>query len=217
MKKIVDQITIALNQGLPGWDAQSKMINFDRPKAADVHLHDPETRKSAVLSLLYPKDDALHTVLMLRNTYNGHHSGQISFPGGKQELEDESLWHTALREAEEEVGLPQQDVQLLGALTHVYIPPSRFMVHPYLAYTDKAPKFVADPTEVKKIIEVPLSLLMEEDIIQTKSMKIASLGLPLNVKYYDVYGETVWGATAMMISELIDLLKMTDLLQNGIR
>lgn len=217
MKKIVNQITSALNQGLPGWDAQSKMINFDRPKASDAHLHAPETRKSAVLSLLYPKDGVLHTVLMLRNTYDGHHSGQISFPGGKQELEDKSLWHTALREAEEEVGLPPQDVHLLGALTHVYIPPSRFLVHPYLAYTDKTPKFIANPTEVKKIIEVPLSLFMQEDIIQTKSMQIASVSLPLRVKYYDVYGETVWGATAMMISELIDLLKMTDVAQNGIR
>lgn len=211
MDKIVNQISKALNQGLPGWKAQSKMINFDRPKASEAHLKDPEARKSAVLALLYPKDGALHTVLMLRNTYNGHHSGQVSFPGGKMELEDNTLWDTAIREAEEEVGLARQEVQLIGALTHVYIPPSRFMVHPYLAYTNETPNFIANPNEVEKIIEVPLSLLMEENVIQTKQMKIASVSLPLNVKYYDVYGQTVWGATAMMISEVIDLLKMTDL------
>lgn len=183
------------------------MITFKRPNAQESKQIDPLSRKSAVLALLYPKFGKLHTVLMLRNVYNGTHSGQVSFPGGKYEDQDDSLWHTALREANEEVGVAPSDIIPIGALTDVYIPPSRFLVTPYLAYSKQAPTFIADPTEVQKIIETPVSVFLDSQMIKHKKIKIASSDIHMKIKYYDVEGETVWGATAMMLSELAEILK----------
>ncbi|MCA1762381.1 MAG: CoA pyrophosphatase [Flavobacteriales bacterium] len=121
MDELIARLSEAFTRPLPGWEAQSRMINYQRPKVQDVRKIDPGARNSAVLALLYPKNNEIYTVLMLRNDYKGTHSGQVSFPGGKREDWDGSLWETALREAREEVSVQPSEVQKIGELTPVYI------------------------------------------------------------------------------------------------
>jgi len=192
---------------LPGWNAQKRLINYDRPAPDDISKVDPDARLGAVLALLYPKNGELHTVLMMRNTYKGVHSNQVSFPGGEFEKQDASLWHTALREANEEVGVPENKVIKISELTKVYIPPSRFLVTPFLAFAEKAPSFIPDPFEVKRIIEAPISKFLDPNNILEKKIFIDSYKAKLPIKYYEVEGEIIWGATAMMLSELAEILE----------
>lgn len=192
---------------MPGWNAQKRLINYDRPAPDDISKVDPDARLGAVLALLYPKNGELHTVLMMRNTYKGVHSNQVSFPGGEFEKQDASLWHTALREANEEVGVPENKVIKISELTKVYIPPSRFLVTPFLAFAEKAPSFIPDPYEVKRIIEAPISKFLDPNNILEKKIFIDSYKAKLPIKYYEVEGEIIWGATAMMLSELAEILE----------
>lgn len=207
MDEIIARISNAFNAPLPGWDAQKRMINYKRPRPDNIANVDPSARKGAVLALLYPKNGELYTVLMLRNVYDGTHSGQVSFPGGKQETFDKTLWNTALREANEEVGINTEQVQKIGDLTQVYIPPSRFLVSPFLAYTGKPPLFVPDAIEVQKIIEAPVSSFLDSSKILEKTLFLESMKTELEIKYYEIEGETVWGATAMMLSEIAEIIK----------
>jgi 8-oxo-dGTP pyrophosphatase MutT (NUDIX family) len=142
---------------------------------------------------------------MKRNTYPGVHSGQISFPGGQKEDVDGDLIATALREADEELGINQLDVEVLGALTEVYIPPSNFLVEPIVGLQNERPSFKADATEVHSILEVPFSAFLKSENFKTS--KVEARGYTLEVPSYHVHNEVVWGATAMMISELTHLLE----------
>lgn len=206
MNIFAERLSAALQSPLPGWNAHSEMINYPRPRIDDVESLVPDARQGAVLALIYPKNGELHTVLTLRHSYNGHHSGQVSFPGGKCDDGDRSTWHTALREAHEEVGLEAQNVQELGMLSKVYIPPSNFLVHPHVAFSPITPQFSADPVEVKRIIEAPLSQLLAPHLLQQKPMHLKVLPEEVQVKYFALDGETVWGATGMMLNELKHIL-----------
>lgn len=207
MNSLISKISEACKAPLPGWNAQKRLINYDRPAPDDISKVDPDARLGAVLALLYPKNGELHTVLMMRNTYKGVHSNQVSFPGGEFEKQDASLWHTALREANEEVGVPENKVIKISELTKVYIPPSRFLVTPFLAFAEKAPSFIPDPFEVKRIIEAPISKFLDPNNILEKKIFIDSYKAKLPIKYYEVEGEIIWGATAMMLSELAEILE----------
>lgn len=156
-------------------------------------------RLSAILILIYPKNNELYSVLMVRSTYDGKHSGQISFPGGKKEL-NENLEETALREFEEEMGITIPNNQLIKKMTDVYIPPSNFLVTPYLGFSEKTPSFSPNKREVAKLIEFPVRMLLDKDIIQTTN----------NTPYFNIQNQFVWGATALILSELqFFLLKMS--------
>jgi 8-oxo-dGTP pyrophosphatase MutT (NUDIX family) len=207
VEEIIARISAGLTGPLPGWEAQQRMINYPRPASFDLEAIAAGARKGAVLSLLYPRESRLHTVLILRNVYVGTHSGQVSFPGGKREEKDASLWDTAIREAEEEIGVSAKDIQFLGQLTDVYIPPSRFLVTPFLGFVDYAPDFIADPREVQRIIESPLSEFLLPEKQNEKSLFVEALGSSMNVKYFDIAGETIWGATAMMLSEIAEICR----------
>lgn len=207
MNELIAKISEACKAPLPGWDAQKRLINYTRPAPKDVSKVDPHARLGAVLALLYPKNGELHTVLMMRNTYKGVHSNQVSFPGGAFEKHDLSLWHTALREAHEEVGLSGDKVVKISELTKVYIPPSRFLVTPFLAFTETAPNFIPDEYEVQRIIETPISMFLDRKNILEKNIFIETYNAEVPIKYYDVEGEIVWGATAMMLSELAEILE----------
>ncbi|MCZ4409544.1 CoA pyrophosphatase [Cryomorphaceae bacterium 1068] len=195
-----------MEKPLPGWDAHSKMINYIRPSAIDVEKVDPEARHGAVLALIYPVDNIPHVALMLRNTYEGTHSGQVSFPGGKREQIDKDLIQTALREAHEEMNIRPEEVTVVGPLSKVYIPPSRFLVAPFVGYSQKRPNFKRDPLEVAEIIEAPLHIILEESSIKQKPIFVQVTNSELEVKYFDILGHTVWGATAMMLKELAEIL-----------
>lgn len=194
-----------LQKPLPGISAQLKMSSIARlQKLMRFSSHD-DARQSSVLILLYPLEGKTGLVLMLRPEYGGIHSGQISLPGGKHEETDESLIYTALREAQEEIGIDPTQVQILGQLTEIYIPPSNFMVTPIVGHLASQPRFTADPKEVAKIIEIRLDDLLDEKNRQMKKMKL-SLGFSLKVPSYYINDNIIWGATAMILSELKEIV-----------
>ncbi|MEM6525343.1 MAG: CoA pyrophosphatase [Bacteroidota bacterium] len=202
---LIQKLENKLTRPLPGTKAQSRMtpsgfsdVRFNR------ELMD-QARLSGVLILLYKKQNEWYFPLTLRHQYNGAHSGQVSLPGGKKEDTDENVVHTALREAREEVGITPGDLEVMGQLTDLYIPPSNFKVTPTLAYTHQPPRFEIDTFEVKELIETPLSMLADSGRIKTKPMEFGK-GYSAEMPYFDVYGHVVWGATAMILSELAALV-----------
>tara|TARA_R110002124_G_scaffold52242_2_gene150617 strand:- start:1117 stop:1809 length:693 start_codon:yes stop_codon:yes gene_type:complete len=163
-----------------------------------------KTRKSAVLILFYPYKNHVFFPLILRPPYDGVHSGQIAFPGGRYEKTDEDLIRTALREAQEEIGLRLNDVEVLGILSELFIPPSNFNVLPVIATIPYRPDFFPDPREVEDIYEINLNEILDKNIIGS-SEKIVR-GESIFAPHYHLRGHFVWGATAMMISELLALI-----------
>ena len=163
-------------------------------------------RQSGVLIALYRKNGEWHIPLTLRHDYGGAHSGQVSFPGGKMEAGDPSITFTALREAREEVGIIPEQVKLIGALSSLYVPVSNFNVVPTVSFLEEKPEFVMDTHEVKELIETPLSLLFSPHNVKHKDLKVGNATIK-NVPYFDVFGQVVWGATAMMLSEFITVVR----------
>ena len=160
------------------------------------------------MMLLYPnREKELCFCLIQRTTYNGKHSGQISFPGGKREEEDIDFWATALRESQEEVGVNPEKVQLITTLSPTYIPPSNFYVYPYLAYTNQCPDFIAEEGEVDHVIEVPLEDLLKESAIQDGPIT-ASYTSEVIVPMFVFGTYRVWGATAMILSEAREIIRL---------
>lgn len=190
-------------QELPGEQAQFKMAPIGRARIKNLKQSAADSAQSAVLVAIYPKNELAHTVLIRRNEYPGVHSGQVSFPGGKTEPDDPGFEHTALREADEEIGL--RDVHIVGKLTELYIPPSKFFVHPFVGFFDSTPVFTPDSKEVQEVIELSLTELLDDGLIETNPMRLAS-GFSADVPYFNVEGHMVWGATAMILSELKALL-----------
>lgn len=182
------------------------MLPMARNNKRPSHLNG-SARVGAVLLLLYYKTDDLHIVLTKRRDDLNAHAGQISFPGGRQE-DQEPLEQTALRETDEEIGVPETAVTLLGQLTDIYIPPSDFEVHPFVGWfhNGKRPSFQPAVTEVAKILEVSLSHLMQPETRKTGPWDFR--GNTITVPYYDVDGHMVWGATAVMLSEFLGRLSV---------
>jgi 8-oxo-dGTP pyrophosphatase MutT (NUDIX family) len=199
--KQVEWLKTRLQQPLPGLTAQELMAGrvLAMPLAVPANA-----RPSAVLCLLFPVQDDLHILLMKRMADNGAHSGQISFPGGRQEPADADPKATALREANEEVGIMAAEVEVIGALTPLYIPVSNFLVYPFVGYTKERPAYNLSKHEVADIIEVPLSVLLHAG--RKTVVDVTSPAVPQvirNVKAYKLAdGTIIWGATAMIISEL---------------
>jgi 8-oxo-dGTP pyrophosphatase MutT (NUDIX family) len=192
----IEKLRHHLQQPLPGGTAHAVM---NASSSRWLHVKpDDQTRKSAVLVVFYPMGDQVCFPLIVRPVYDGAHSGQVAFPGGKYELTDESLMHTALREAQEEVGVNISEVKILGSLSEVFIAASNFVVVPFVGYVDRRPDFVADPREVERILEVDVN-----GFSTPVTGEIQVRGEQLVVPYYEVDGEVVWGATAKMISELL--------------
>lgn len=193
---------------LPGENAHYKMAPIERLKALTTIARDKNVaRRASVLALFYPSEsDVTHLLLILRKTYKGVHSAQVGFPGGKAEEEDESAMATALRETEEEVGVPQNAVTVVKEMTEIYIPPSDFFVQPFIGYTEKMPKFIAQVEEVEALIEVPLSHFMDDSVCTTKKIT-TSYATDIDVPAYFLNGHIVWGATAMMLSEIREVLQ----------
>lgn len=150
---------------------------------------------------LYPVSGVPHTVFMLRPDYGGVHGNQIGLPGGAREHSDPSLQATALREAEEELGIPATEVELLGQLSPVYIPPSRNLVRPFVGHLPTRPDLVPDVKEVDKLIETPLDALLHPDSIDEQMVYIHMLGGECQVPCFVVDDHVIWGATAMMLAE----------------
>lgn len=207
-ENFIDQLKKQLKEPLPGREAQIKMA----PKPIDERRFSEDPKRPAklggVMVLLYPDEHGIHVPLMKRPVYNGAHSGQISFPGGKLEKVDSDLVETALRETHEEIGVPKEQVEVIGNLSELFIVASNFKVLPTVGVLKEKPEFIPDPIEVADVLQMPLSLFKE-----SKKRKIKEMSFPpytIYSPYYEVEGEIVWGATAMMLSELEFLLKRVE-------
>jgi 8-oxo-dGTP pyrophosphatase MutT (NUDIX family) len=203
----LDLIPLIKNEILPGEQAHQKMSPPERTgimKNIDLQAKDP--KQAAVMMLFYPRNEKTQLILIIRNSYPGVHSAQIAFPGGKVETYDDSLTDTALRETEEEVGIISSQITIVRAFSSVYIPPSNFMAHPFLGYSTEELIFRPDPSEVAGIIELPLEHLLDEANAVIEKMA-TSYSDAINVPAFIINEHRVWGATAMMLSELKDVLK----------
>lgn len=207
--KEIEKIKISLQGDLPGVSAHDLMAPYQRKTAIDVQSEQKDYKRAATLMLLYPKNGQWYFALMLRPDYDGVHGGQVSFPGGKIE-EGETPEQAAVRECEEEIGIDQDKIQILGKLTDVYIPPSNILVNPFVGYIDYEPVFYPDPKEVDQVIEVPLEDVFKEDLVKQKKVEVGRYSdqpFTIEVPYFEFSYETVWGATALMISEFKEMMK----------
>ena len=161
------------------------------------------------MAVFYPNEQGeVRFVLILRKTYKGVHSNQVGFPGGRVEAEDKDLAGTALRETEEEVGIPQGDITILSAMTEIFIPPSNFHVFPYIGLMNSTPTLVPQEEEVEAILEIDLDDFLQDSNLITE---ILSTSYAKNVKVpaFLLAGHIVWGATAMILNEMKEMLKQT--------
>ncbi len=206
--KFLLRISKIKNIPLPAESSQFKMAPPFRVELLKKHKEEMQyAKKAGVLALFYPDvSKQTNLVLILRKTYNGVHSAQVGFPGGKLEASDSSLEDAALRETFEEIGVPINHIKVLSQLTQVYIPPSNFYVQPFLGITNKIPMFIKDETEVEAIIEVPLKHFIDDAVVVSK-MVSTSYKVEIEVPAFKLNEYIVWGATAMILSEIKDLLK----------
>ena len=200
----LEEVRTALRLPRPGLKAQSHMAPDPRPGGHTVPPgHRP--KEGGVLILLYPREGQLHLALTLRSDRVAHHKGQISLPGGEWEIHDRSLEQTALRETQEELGIETSGLHVLGALSSLYIPVSDYRIQPYVASSGERPVFSPDPIEVAEVLEVPLSQLIDPATRQVEDWVVR--GFPMRVPFFAVGPHKVWGATAMVLSEFVALLR----------
>lgn len=209
MAQLIRQLSVALQQDLPGQAAQLEMAHGLR---APLSPPPPHARLAAVLVLLFPSGlqaDNYRLVFIKRSSHDprDRHAGQISFPGGSVENTDPNLAFTALREAQEEVGVPPKQVEILGKLTTLYIPVSNFLVHPFVAYTPQKPDFKPQSSEVDAILELPLSDFFKPKARVNISKTISNNTSLQQVPCWQIGEHQIWGATAMITSEFLALLQ----------
>jgi len=177
----------------------------------DYFRSSSNTKKASVLIHIYPDlQKEARFVLIKRNRYEGIHSGQISLPGGKFQTLDSTDWNTAIREASEEVGLTKDMVVKIREITKVYIPPSNFIVSPFLSYSNEKPFFKPQKDEVDQIIETSLKTLLNPNSLIKRKISTSYIKDVL-VPGYFLEGVFVWGATAMILSEFRELFKKVSL------
>ena len=200
------QLRLDLNGRLPGKEAQVRMA--PRPWQGAELNDEPQAdaRRGGVLVLFYPRADRIYLPLILRPTYIGVHSGQVGFPGGGFDDMDADLTATALREAYEEIGVHPSEVRVLGHLTPLYVFASNYVVQPTVAWIDYRPDFHTDAYEVAQLIEAPLLAILDPATRREETWTLRER--QVTVPSFSLENQTVWGATAMMLSELIALPAM---------
>lgn len=203
---MVEHVQAALRRPLPGVAAQ---VQLAPPYRIEQLYQSPpaNARPAGVLIVLYPHDGVLHFPLTRRTEEVEKHKGQISLPGGAQE-HGESLLDTALRETLEEIGVWVDRPAVLGALSPVYIPPSGFLITPYVAALPERPRFAPMGGEVAEMIEVPLPMLFDPGTVRRERWSVR--GIEVEVPFFQIGLHKVWGATAMVLSEFAAMLAMSD-------
>lgn len=202
-KSLTSKISIS---PIGGIESQFKLAPKIRKPFSEKFIQKQEPKKAAVLALFYPnhKNETCF-ILTKRASYKGTHSAQISFPGGKFDISDESLENTALRETHEEIGILKKEIIILKEMTDVYIPPSNFLVTPFLGYANKTPNFKTN-NEVEALIPVSLNHFLNNSILSTTTLS-TSYAKNMVVPCFKLNSYIVWGATAMMLNEIRELLK----------
>ncbi len=197
--QFINQLKNSLQKKLPGESAQ-KMMAPNIRFTGKTYPNKKTSKDSGVLILFYPDKNSLFIPFIQRPNYNGVHGGQISLPGGKFEIKDINLRTTALRETKEEIGVPNNQIEIIGHLSPIYIPNSNFNVTPFVGYAKNKPKFIPDSYEVQSIIEAPLNHLLSNNYLS--SFKKVINNHTIEAPYFNIEGHIIWGATAMIISEL---------------
>lgn len=187
---------------LPGSTAHKRMLPPGRELSADER-NAPFVKQSGVLILLFPSNGQLHTCLIKRPASMKHHPGQIGFPGGKTEPFDKTPQDTAIRETQEEVGIEEENYQVIGKLSELYIQVSNFIIHPYVAYANERPTLSVNQSEVESVLFFPVEQFIQKENISTKTVQ-TNIGL-LTVPGFLFGEEFIWGATAMLLSELFEI------------
>jgi len=205
IRKFPDLLKSEIDKGQPGTEVQWEMASSDRMIKDFPRTPGPDAAVAAVLILLYPHEESIHTVFMQRHNYAGVHGGQISFPGGKKEAADKDIIHTALRETQEETGVDPNRISLIGTLTPLFIPVSNILVTPVVGWTGEKPDFTLQEEEVVFLFDADLKRFLDNSIIKIKPFEIR--GEMINVKYFDYDGHVIWGATAMILNELLAIIK----------
>ena len=192
---------------LPASEAHYKMAPLERIQSMkSLKISSLNPKPAAVMMLIYPKKGKTNLVLIVRNSYEGVHSGQIAFPGGKYESSDENFENTALRETFEEIGVHPDLIRIIMPFTNLYIQPSNFMVYPFLGICTEEIIFIPDDHEVANIIELPLSDFLDNDLIVSTQLS-NSYDIAIEIPAFKIEEHIVWGATAMILSELKEVLK----------
>lgn len=189
---------------LPGMPVQLTMTPRPRPGHKTYKEVGDSSLRAGVLLLLYSWNGRWHFILTKRTERLSHHQAQISLPGGRQD-HGESLTQTALREAREELGIIPESVQILGMLTPLYIPPSNYCIYPVVSAVSERPNFSPSPKEVAETIEVPVDHFLDGDNRVEETWTIR--GDKVSVPFYVFQGHKIWGATAMVLAEFLELVK----------
>jgi 8-oxo-dGTP pyrophosphatase MutT (NUDIX family) len=210
------RLRTALDGPLPGLEAQLRLAPQPRVGWDPYHLPDG-LRDAAGLLLLYPKDDAPHVLLTVRGGSLRHHTGQVSLPGGAVDP-GETFEAAAVREAEEEVGLDGGSIEVIGRLTPLHIPVSGFLLHPVVGYAAIRPRLQPAEWEVARVLEVPLTRFVDGDALRNDRWVRERNGaqIEVDVPYFEIEGEKVWGATAMVLAEFLEIVGRIGVLDSAI-
>ncbi|RLD63441.1 MAG: coenzyme A pyrophosphatase [Bacteroidetes bacterium] len=204
----IERLKYQLSKELPGESAHKIMS----PSFRFNNYSSKSPVKSSVLILLYPYNNDIYTVLIKRAEYDGFHSAQISFPGGKYESSDNVLSQTALRETYEEIGIEPELIKIIGPISSIYIPISNYTAQPFIGYVNKKPDFKIDTFEVSNVINVKISELLDNVNKKNGLFKVGNK--KIQAPYYNANGNKIWGATAMVLCEFIKIVKQADLLNS---
>jgi 8-oxo-dGTP pyrophosphatase MutT (NUDIX family) len=209
---LINKLRERLQEPLPGIAAQLKMMS-SKMKNGDSSIYfraAEDAKKACVMLLLFQKGTTWYTALMQRPESEYPHSKQISFPGGGLEEQDADLEAGAIRETQEEFGIPGKEIETIGQLSKLYIPISGYLVHPFVGYLKKAPKYIPDEKEVSEIIEVKLEDLLNPDLRKKTNINTFGGYILRDTPYFDLNDKVVWGATAMMLSEFVEVMETLD-------
>lgn len=204
LKESINQIKQIISTDLPGEPAHFPLSPLNRPVSSEAMKNAENVKQSAVSIILLNENDDTRIVLIQRPTYDGKHSGQISFPGGKKEEHDASLFQTAIRECFEEIGFPLGEAIYLGKLTPVYIPISNFFVEPHVFFVSGDFYFEKDDFEVEEVFSVALSEILNPNKLQTEKIHLSET-FKKEVPCFKINDRIIWGATALMLNELKEI------------
>ncbi|HZK08000.1 MAG TPA: CoA pyrophosphatase [Bacteroidales bacterium] len=204
IQSLITQLQQQLCQPLPGTSAHQRLM----PEIRRRYPENPDlaaAMSSSVMALFFEQTNDIRLVFIQRPLYDGVHSGQIAFPGGRTEKSDADTCQTALRETEEETGISAKDIKVIGQLSDLYIPPSNFLVHPFVGYLTHEPHFVPDPVEVQEVFTIKLDDLLRPDAIKMRT--VTGANYTAEVPCFFIDNRLIWGATSMILSELIMVIQ----------